>query len=117
LTLPSPGINYDIGVFGTGSLSAGWDFGFSNQYGFVIGDASNISGITRDISISTSIASLTLMFDQNGFVGATVGPAAEVGASASLSETHAAGLNQFGNWLGGWIYQQINPYVDNSPCH
>ena len=112
VTLPEGGIhatNFDIGVFGTGGLSAGWNIGFNNQYGIIKGNESDIQGITVNANVAAGPGSVTASFDREGnLVGAMVGPSAELGASVTLSETHAIGLNDFGTWLGGWIYEHTN---------
>jgi hypothetical protein len=115
ITLPSPGNTFDIGLFGSGGLSGGWDFGVANQYGLIKGNESDINGITVDVNASSGVGSASLFFDKEGLVGGVVGPAAEAGGSITLSETHAIGLNDFGSWLGGWIYEQTHPN-DPSVC-
>jgi len=109
ITLPSPGNNFDIGVFGSGGIGGGWEYGVANQYGFVTGNESDIRGITVDANASGGPGSGSIMFDKNGPVGVMVGPAAELGGSIMLSETHAIGLSDFGTWLGGWIYENTHP--------
>jgi len=116
VTLPSPGNNLDIGVFGTGGLSVGWNVGVTNQYGFVTGNESDIQGITINVNGSGNVVGGTAMFNQNGqLVGVMGGPSIEVGGSIVLAQSNAAGLNDVGNWLGGWIYQFINPYSGGGP--
>jgi RHS repeat-associated protein len=110
ITLPSPGTNFDIGVFGTGGIAVGWQYGVANQYGIVKGDESNIRGITINANAAGGLGSATAMFDCDHHpVGVMFGPAAELGASVTLSQTKAAGLNDLGTWLGGWLYQRFHP--------
>ena len=115
ITLPWPGTNLDIGVFGSGGIGGGWEWGVANQYGFVTGNESDIRGITVDANASGGLGSGSIMFDKNGPVGAMVGPAAELGGSVMLSETHASGLNDLGSWLGGVIYDLVHPST-NPAC-
>jgi hypothetical protein len=100
VTLPSHGNNFDIGVFGTGSLAAGIQYGVAEQYGAIKGNVDDIRGITVNANASGAILSGTLSFDTEGqLVGVMGGPGAEVGASVTLSQTKAAGLSDLGTWL------------------
>lgn len=89
----------------------GWQYGTAGQVGVVKGNEDDINGITTNVSAAGGFGSGTLMFDADGHVvGAAVGPAAEGGGSVTLSKTQATGLNGFGTWLGGKLYEYFHPY-------
>ena len=66
VTLPSPGNDFDIGVFGTGGIATGWQWGLANQYGIVQGNEQDIRGITTNANAAGGLGSATIMFDCHG---------------------------------------------------
>src|SRR6185437_9546883 len=105
------GNNFDIGLFGTGGLAEGWQQGTAAQVGVVKGNEDDIRGITVNVNVAAAVGSGTVMLDTNGnVVGGALGPAAEGGASVTLSKTQAVGLGDLGTWLGGRIYEYFHPY-------
>ena len=89
---------------------SGWQYGVANQDGIVKDNEADIRGITINANAAGGLGSGTAMFDCGGHpVGIMVGPAAELGASVTLSQTEAAGINDLGTWLGGWLYQKLHP--------
>lgn len=110
VTLPSPGNDFDVGVFGTGGIATGWQVGLANQYGVVQGNEQDMRGITINANAAGGLGSATVLFDcHNRPVGTMGGGAAELGASVTYSKTKAIGLNDLGTWLGGWLYQRLCP--------
>lgn len=110
VTLPSPGNYFDIGVFGTGGLAAGWQMGTATEVGVIKGNESDIRGITINGNAAGGPGSLTVLSNCHlKPVGLMVGPSADLGASVTFAETKAFGLNNFGTWLGGWLYQALHP--------
>ena len=77
VTLPSPGNNLDIGLFGTGGIAGGWQYGVADQYGIVKGNEGDIRGITINANAAGGLGSATAMFGCSGTpAGITVGPVA-----------------------------------------
>ena len=93
----------------SGGIAAGYNVGLGASAGLVTGDESNIQGITYNTNAGGTSVGGTAMFDQSGLVGFTAGPSADIGASASYAQTGAAGLGDFGRWLGGWLYDKLHP--------
>jgi hypothetical protein len=113
VTLPTNGNNFDMGVFASGGFATGFNVGGGNQYGIIKGNESDIQGVTYNVNGGAAVGSGTLMFDDKGnLVGGTLGPAADLGLSASYTKTGAWGLNDLGNALGGWLYDKLHP----KPC-
>ena len=101
--------NFDIGVWGSGGLGAGANIGLSAQAGFIKGDKCDIKGVTYNVNAGAAVGSGTLMFDDKGnLVGGTIGPAADLGVSASYAKSGAIGLSDLGSWLGIWLYNKFH---------
>jgi len=109
ITLPSPGINFDIGVYASGGLAGGYNVGSGWGLGLIKGDQSSISGITYNVNGGMTPVGGTLMYDNTGLVGGVVGPAAEEGASGSYARTGAFGLSDIGTWIGGKLFNIFGP--------
>ena len=111
-TLPSPGINFDIGVYASGGVGGGYNVGFGWAAGLMKGDQSTISGITTNVNVAIAPVGGTLMYDRDGLVGGVIGPTSEFGLSGSYADTGAVGLSDIGRWLGGWLF---NKFGKNCP--
>jgi RHS repeat-associated protein len=90
LNLGSGSQSLDAGVFGSLGVGAGVNVSGDVFGGFVLGGVDSISGITGNINIGFGPGSLTLFFNNTGFVGGTLGfgpSALPVGGSSTVSFT------------------------------
>jgi RHS repeat-associated protein len=108
ITLPSRGTNFDIGVYWSGGIGAGYNNGSGWGGGIVGGDKNSIRGITYNANVSWAPLGLTAMFNDQGLLGLVGGPAAQLGFSASYAESGAVGLSDIGSWLGRWLFDVLN---------
>jgi RHS repeat-associated protein len=115
VTLPWIGQLPDAGVLASGGPAiAGADGGLAEQGGLVIGNESDIKGLSENVELDAPPVGGTAVFDdQSNLSGLMIGPAEEIGASANVQQTYAFGLNDLGSWLGGEIYDLTHPYNPN----
>jgi len=113
ITIPSKGINFDMGAYGSGGVGPGYNIGFSESAGLITGDVNTIRGITANLNGGVSPVGGTVMLDENGKpIGFTVGPAEQFGGSITYADTGAFSLGEFGSKIGGWLYD----HTHNQPC-
>ncbi|MDQ1811682.1 RHS repeat-associated core domain-containing protein [Massilia sp. CCM 9210] len=117
ITLPFIGNNnFDVGVYVTGGMAAGYNTGMGWQAGAIKGNVSDIRGLTYNINGGVAPVGGTVMFDADGnVIGVTAGPAVGFGLSATYANTGAWGLSDIGGWIGRSIYDRFNRNTKNCP--